>query len=95
MWIKERYFVKEKKHIPKGEKYLSESSHEGESKGESWFQGEAKPSLDGGKHPSHGEFGGLTRFGCMSRDASCKVFELKPSCGLKISDPNSPPLHMR
>ena len=28
---------KEKKHIPKGEKYLSESSHEGESKGESWF----------------------------------------------------------
>jgi hypothetical protein len=37
MWIKERYFLKEKKHIPKGEKYLSESSHEGESKGESWF----------------------------------------------------------
>ena len=24
----------------------------GETKGESWFQGEAKPSLDGGKHPS-------------------------------------------
>ena len=36
--------------------------------------GEAKPSLDGGKHPSDGEFGGLTRFGCMSRDASCKSF---------------------
>jgi hypothetical protein len=34
---KKRYFVKEKKHIPKGEKYLSESSHEGESKGESWL----------------------------------------------------------
>ena len=33
MWMKERYFLKEKKHIPKGEKYLSESSHEGESKG--------------------------------------------------------------
>ena len=32
MWIKERYFLKEKKHIPKREKYLSESSHEGESK---------------------------------------------------------------
>ena len=63
MWIKERYFVKEKKHIPKGEKYLSESSHEGKSKGESWFQWEAKPSLDGSKHPSDGEFGGLTRFG--------------------------------
>ena len=30
MWIKARYFLKEKKHIPKGEKYLSESSHEGE-----------------------------------------------------------------
>ena len=48
---------------PKGEKYLSESSHEGKSKGESWFLGEAKPSLDDGKHPSNGEFGGLTRFG--------------------------------
>ena len=57
MWIKARYVLKEEKHIPKGEKHLSESSHEGESKGE------AKPSLDGGKHPSHGEFGGLTRFG--------------------------------
>ena len=32
--------------------------------------------------------------GCMSRDASCKD-EVKPSYGLKISDPNSPPLHMR
>ena len=63
MWIKERYFLKLKKHIPKGEKYLSESSHEGESKGESWFLGEAKPSLDGVKHPSNREFGGLTRFG--------------------------------
>ena len=31
MWIKARYFLKEKKHIPKGEKYLSESSHEEES----------------------------------------------------------------
>ena len=30
MWIKARYFLKEKKHIPKGEKYLSESSHKGE-----------------------------------------------------------------
>ena len=30
MWIKARYSLKEKKHIPKGEKYLSESSHEGE-----------------------------------------------------------------
>jgi len=30
-------FLKERKHIPKGEKYLSESSHEGESKGESRF----------------------------------------------------------
>ena len=39
MWIKERYFVKEKKHIPKGEKYLSESSHEGESKGNHGFRG--------------------------------------------------------
>jgi len=37
MWIKERYFLKEKKHMPKREKYLSESSYEGESKGESWF----------------------------------------------------------
>jgi len=44
MWIKARYFLKEEKHIPKGEKYLSESSHEGEvarkgedQKGESWF----------------------------------------------------------
>ena len=35
MWIKAWYFLKEKKHSPKGEKYLSESSHEGESKGES------------------------------------------------------------
>ena len=51
MWIKARYFLKEKKHIPMGEKYLSESSHEGQSKGES-SQEEAKPSLDGGKHPS-------------------------------------------
>ena len=33
MWIKARYFLKKKKHILKGEKYLSESSHEGESKG--------------------------------------------------------------
>ena len=32
--------------------------------------------------------------GCMSRDVSCKV-ELKPSYGLKIIDPNFPPLHMR
>ena len=32
--------------------------------------------------------------GCMSRDASCKE-EVKPSYGLKISDPNSPPLLMR
>ena len=31
MWIKARYFLKKKKkHIPKREKYLSESSHEGE-----------------------------------------------------------------
>ena len=30
MWIKACYFLKEKKHISKGEKYLSESSHEGE-----------------------------------------------------------------
>ena len=30
IWIKARYFLKEKKHIPKGEKYLSESSHKGE-----------------------------------------------------------------
>ena len=30
MWIKARYFLKEKKYIPKGGKYLSESSHEGE-----------------------------------------------------------------
>ena len=30
MWIKTRYFLKEKKHITKGEKYLSKSSHEGE-----------------------------------------------------------------
>ena len=30
MWIKARYFLKEKKYIPKGEKYLSESSHEEE-----------------------------------------------------------------
>ena len=27
---KKDFFLKEKKHIPKGEKYLSESSHEGE-----------------------------------------------------------------
>ena len=59
MWIKARYFLKKKKHIPKREKYLSESSHEGEvarqgeeQSGKSWFQGEAKSSLDGGKHPS-------------------------------------------
>ena len=39
MWIKERYFLKEKKHIPKGEKYLSESSHEGEAKGNHGFRG--------------------------------------------------------
>ena len=30
MWIKAKYFLKKKKHIPKMEKYLSESSHEGE-----------------------------------------------------------------
>jgi len=30
MWIKARYFLKEEKHIPKEEKYLSESSHDGE-----------------------------------------------------------------
>ena len=30
MLIKARYFLKEKKFIPKGEKYLSESSHKGE-----------------------------------------------------------------
>ena len=30
MWIKARYFLKEKKYIPKGEKYLRKSSHEGE-----------------------------------------------------------------
>ena len=28
MWIKARYFLKEKKYIPKGEKYLRKSSHE-------------------------------------------------------------------
>ena len=39
MWIKVRYFLKERKHIPKGEKYLSESSHEGESKGYHGFRG--------------------------------------------------------
>ena len=44
MWIKVRYFLKKKKYIPKGEKYLSESSHEGEvarsgeeQRGKSWF----------------------------------------------------------
>ena len=44
MWIKARCFLKEKKYIPKGEKYLSESSHKGEvarpgeeQKGKSWF----------------------------------------------------------
>ena len=38
------YSLKEKEHIPKGEKYLSESSHEGEvarlgeeQRGKSWF----------------------------------------------------------
>ena len=43
----------------KGGDMPSESSHEGEverqgeeQKGESWFQREVKPSLDGGKHPS-------------------------------------------
>ena len=51
MWIKARYFLKEKMHIPKGEKYLSESSRGG-TKGEIIVLGEAKPSLDGGKHPS-------------------------------------------
>ena len=30
MWIKARYFLNKKKYIQKGEKYLSESSHEGE-----------------------------------------------------------------
>ena len=30
MWIKARYFLKKEKHISKGEKYLSESSHKGE-----------------------------------------------------------------
>jgi len=30
MWIKARYFLKEKKYIPKGEKYLRKSSHEEE-----------------------------------------------------------------
>ena len=59
MWIKARYFLKKKKYIPKGEKHLRKSSHEGEvarsgeeQRGKSWFQGEAKSSLDGGKHPS-------------------------------------------
>ena len=45
MWIKARYFLKDEKHIPKGEKCLSESSQlmgrsskvGGGSKGESWF----------------------------------------------------------
>ena len=47
----------------------SESSHEGEvarqgeeQKGESWFQGEAKPSLDDGKHPSKCKQFNLTTF---------------------------------
>ena len=30
MWIKARYFLKEKKYIPKREKYLRKSSHEEE-----------------------------------------------------------------
>ena len=44
MSIKARYFLKEKKYIPKGEKYLRKSSHEGEvarsgeeQRGKSWF----------------------------------------------------------
>ena len=53
MWIKTKHVLN------KGEEMTSASSHEGEvarqgeeQKGKSWFQGEAKPSLDGGKHPS-------------------------------------------
>ena len=44
MWIKTMYFLKEEKYIPKREKCLSESSHEGEvarlgeeQRGKSWF----------------------------------------------------------
>ena len=43
MWIKARYFLKEKKYIPKREKYLRKSSNKGEvantgrSKGDSWI----------------------------------------------------------
>ena len=63
MWIK-------LSHIPdKGGEIPSESSHEGEvtrqeeeQKGESWFQGEAKPSLDGGKHPSECKWLNLSNF---------------------------------
>ena len=56
---KQDIFSRKKKFIPKGEKYLSESSHKGEvarpreeQRGKSWFYGEAKSSLDDGKHPS-------------------------------------------
>ena len=47
-----------RKSIFQGGDMPSESSHEeevakkGENKRGSWFQGEAKSSLDGGKHPS-------------------------------------------
>ena len=47
----------------------SESSHEGEvarqveeQKGESWFQGETKSTLDGGKHPSKFKWFNLSNF---------------------------------
>ena len=51
-----KVFSQGKDYISKGEKYLRKSSHEGEvarsgeeQRGKSWFQGEAKSSLDGGK----------------------------------------------
>ena len=53
MWIKARHIPNKRGEMP------NESSHEGEvarqeeeQKGESWFQGETKSTLDGGKHPS-------------------------------------------
>ena len=41
-----KYLPKGEEYVPKGEKLW------GEKKGKSWIQGEAKPTLDGGKHPS-------------------------------------------
>ena len=75
----------------------SESSHEGEvarqgeeQKGESWFQGETKSTLDGGKHPSKCKWFNLSIFAKIYACFDCVVINHQKGGDCKEHGPIRP-----